>query len=320
LAPLHGITLFPFRNTFLKHFKGIDKVMAPFVPAVQTGRFSLRLYRDILPENNLNISLIPQLLGHDKTALRESCKVLQSMGYSKINWNLGCPSKSVVGHGRGCGLMPNTSAIMDIIEEVLKLDNLEFSLKIRLGLNHPEESERLIENLRNYPISEIIIHPRLGVAQYEGVVDLARFEKLYQSATQPIIYNGDIKTLQDIEMLHKRFPKLEQFMLGRGLLKNPFLAEEIRNNDSTPKKKTRFWNFYDEYQEVLLIHFQNHQGILSHLKELWRYFYVFFNLNDTELNDFLRSTTLSELEDQIYKYGLKKNLAFRKKDVSLRRN
>jgi len=305
LAPLHGITLFPFRNIFFKHFKGVDEVVAPFVPAVPSSRFNPRLYRDILPENNLNITVTPQLLGHDKTALRESCKVLQSMGYSKINWNLGCPSKSVVKHGRGCGLMPNTSVIMEIIEEVLNLENLEFSLKIRLGLYQPEESERLIENLRNYPISEIIIHPRLGVSQYEGVVDLAGFEKLYRSATQPVIYNGDIQTPQDIENLQKRFPKLEHFMLGRGLLKNPFLAEEIRSSNSISDKKFRFWSFYDEYLEILLSHFQNRQGVLSHLKEFWRYFYVFFKLDDTVLNDFLRSTSLDELEEQVCKYGLR---------------
>lgn len=305
LAPLHGITLFPFRNAFFKHFKGVDEVVAPFVPAVASSRFNPRLYRDILPENNLNVTLIPQLLGHDKTALRESCKILQSMGYSKVNWNLGCPSKSVVRHGRGCGLMPNTSAIIDIIEEVLKLDNIEFSLKIRLGLNQPEESERLIENLRNYPIPEIVIHPRLGISQYEGVVDLAGFEKLYRSATQRIIYNGDIQMPQDIENLQKRFPKLEHFMLGRGLLRNPFLAESIRSSNSISDKKLRFWNFYDEYLETLLIHFQNRQGILSHLKELWRYFYVFFKLNDTALNDLLRSTDLTELEEIICNYGLR---------------
>ena len=306
LAPLHGITLFPFRNTFFKHFTGIDEIVTPFLPAVPIHRFNARLYRDILPEYNLNTPLIPQLLGHDKTALKESCKVLQSIGYSKINWNLGCPSKSVVKHGRGCGLMPNTTAIMEIIEEVLKLENLEFSLKIRLGLNHPEESERLIEAIRNYPISEIMIHPRLGVSHYEGVVDLAGFEKLYRRATQIVVYNGDIQTPQDIENLQKRFPNLERFMLGRGLLKNPFLAEEIRHG-SVSGKPLRFWNFYDEYQEILLSHFQNRQGVLSHLKELWRYFYRFFKLNDSALNDFLRSTTLSELEAQIDRYALKNN-------------
>lgn len=301
LAPLHGITLYPFRNCFFKYFKGVDVAITPFIAAIDELKLNTKTYQDVLPEYNDIHKIIPQILGHHKAALKQSCLHLKTLGYRDINWNLGCPSKQVIRHGRGCAMLKHSETIADILDDILKIEDLKFSLKIRLGEYDTEESKILIRRLRHYPLNFIIVHPRLGIEEYRGSPNLEMMQYITEIATQEIIYNGDIFSLQDFTDKQQHFPKIKNWMIGRGLLRNPFLAEEIKHI-SSENRNQRFSDFLDEYQFVLLNGRLSERGVLSHFKELWRYYAYYFNISQEEIRLLLQTNTLSEFNFKIQKF------------------
>ena len=131
-------------------------------------------------------------------------------------------------------------------------------------------------------IKESIKRPRNNV----DVLTLDVFEEFCTLTQHEIVYSGDVFTVEDYQRLSARFPKVSAWMLGRGLLRNPFLAEEIKGQDVGDKKE-RFLAFYQDLAEALLP-IRGESGTLANLKELWHYFAGFMGLSDDNLNQLLR--------------------------------
>jgi len=290
LAPLHGITYYGFRNCFIKHFQGIDAAIAPFIAAQPKEKFNPKKIQDLFPENNKSIIVIPQIMGNIPQNILETVNVLtETYGYKQFNWNIGCPMNTIVRKKRGCGIMPYVDLIEEVVNEVCGKSTVSFSLKMRLGLSTPDEGLDILQRIAPYPIDFLCIHPRLGVQLYNGTVNLDVFESFYHLTNHKIVYSGDIDSLPFFMQLKNRFPKIEHWMLGRGILKNPFLAEEISTQERLDFSllKTRFIVFYNEYSELLL-NLKNEKIALSSLKELWHYFAAFWKLDALELRELLR--------------------------------
>ncbi len=293
LAPLHGITSHTFRNTLCRHFGGIDFFMAPFLPAQPAGKFRPKVWQDIAPENNTALPLVPQLMGNRPEHFVDTTRMLnEHFGYERFNINIGCPSSPVVRHRRGCGLMPHPDSVEEIVAEVTKATPFHLSLKMRLGLHSADEGRQLLTRLNDYPLDFLVIHPRLGVDLYEGTPDWDTFEEFCQITRHKIVYSGDVFTTEDYERLSERFPQVAAWMLGRGMLRNPFLAEEIKVQD-TGDKNGRFNAFYHDLIDKLLP-IRGESGTLANLKELWHYFAHFTHTSDEELQQILRICDLQE--------------------------
>ena len=293
LAPLHGITSHTFRNTLCRHFGGIDFFMAPFLPAQPAGKFRPKVWQDIAPENNTALPLVPQLMGNRPEHFVDTTRMLnEHFGYERFNINIGCPSSPVVRHTRGCGLMPHPDIVEQIVAEVSERTPFRLSLKMRLGLHSADEGRQLLTRLNDYPLDFLVIHPRLGVDLYEGTPDLDTFEEFCQITRHKIVYSGDVFSTEDYERLSERFPQVAAWMLGRGMLRNPFLAEEIKGQD-TGDKNGRFNAFYHDLIDKLLP-IRGESGTLANLKELWHYFAHFTHTSDEELQQILRICDLQE--------------------------
>lgn len=293
LAPLHGITSHTFRNTLCRHFGGIDFFMAPFLPAQPASKFRPKVWQDIAPENNTALPLVPQLMGNRPEHFVDTTRMLnEHFGYERFNINIGCPSSPVVRHTRGCGLMPHPDIVEQIVAEVSERTPFRLSLKMRLGLHSADEGRQLLTRLNDYPLDFLVIHPRLGVDLYEGTPDLDTFEEFCQITRHKIVYSGDVFTTEDYERLSERFPQVAAWMLGRGMLRNPFLAEEIKGQD-TGDKNGRFNAFYHDLIDKLLP-IRGESGTLANLKELWHYFAHFTHTSDEKLQQILRICDLQE--------------------------
>jgi len=293
LAPLHGITSYTFRNTLCRHFGGIDCFMAPFLPAQPAGKYRKKVWQDIAPENNTALPLVPQLMGNRPDHFVDTTRMLnEQFGYEHFNINIGCPSSPVVRHTRGCGLMPHPDIVEQIVAEVTGKTPFRISLKMRLGLHNIDEGRNLLTRLNDYPLDFLVIHPRLGDDLYEGVPDWDTFAEFCQLTQHKIVYSGDIFTVEDYNRLAERFPQVAAWMLGRGLLRNPFLAEEIKGQDIGDKRE-RFLNFYQDFIKKLLP-IRGESGTLANLKELWHYFAVFTSLSEEKLQQLLRICDLRE--------------------------
>jgi len=293
LAPLHGITSRTFRNTLCRHFGGIDCFMSPFLPVQPAGKFRPKVWQDIDPEHNTALPLIPQLMGNKPEQFVDTVRVLhEQFGYERFNVNIGCPSSPVVRHARGCGLMPHPEMVERIVAEVTSKTPFQLSLKMRLGLHSADEGRELLRRLNDYPLDFLVIHPRLGDDLYEGIPNWELFEEFCGITRHKIVYSGDVFSKEDFQTLSERFPKVEVWMLGRGMLLNPFLSEEIKNQ-KVGDKKFRFLAFYQDLAESLMP-LRGENGTLANLKELWHYFAVFTQVPDEELQRLLRINNLPE--------------------------
>jgi tRNA-dihydrouridine synthase len=276
--------------------------MVPVKSATVTQKQLFKSWKDIHPtmqegefSNPKTGKLIPQFMGNQAEDFVLTAKQLLQWGYEEMNWNLGCPASQVVTHKRGCGLMPLPDRVEEVVAAVTGQTSIRFSVKMRLGLKEQAESEELIRRLNRYPLKEIVIHPRLGVQQYEGSPDWDALERLWAQSLHPIIYSGDIYSVADYQEFTARFPQIDQIMLGRGLLANPFLAEEIAQGSPLEHSlwMERFRNYYEDLCHTLLIQ-RGEKGALGNLKELWHYFALSLHLSPEQLTQLLRIDDFSK--------------------------
>lgn len=303
LAPLHGITNHLFRNCLNRHVGSLDAAVTPFLAAVEDAQLNVRKWTDIRPENNVGLEVIPQLMGNRPEAMVDTVRALQGMGYRRINWNIGCPSAQVVRKQRGCGIMPHPDRVEAVARAVSAQTDCAFSVKMRLGWQSPAEGMEIVERLNAYPLDFIAIHPRLGVQEYTGTPDLPALRQLLDRCRHRVVYSGDVVDLPSYEAIATAFPNLHAVMLGRGILKNIFLAEEIHAGHTIPQdiKRQRFANFYHDLSDTVATARGKH-GALSTLKELWHYFATFVGMSDDELRELLRITDFSNFEQNAGKY------------------
>lgn len=298
LAPLHGITHYHFRNCLHRHVAGIDMAVTPFLAAQELSKLNVRKWADIQPANNSGMSIIPQLMGNEPQQIVDTLKALSELGYRQVNWNIGCPSAQVVRKQRGCGLMPYAGKVEEVVAAVSReTHDCRFSVKMRTGWSNPTEGLEIIERLTPYPIDFIAIHPRLGVQEYNGTPDWEIFGEMCEKTRHHVVYSGDIVDLDSYRRFRTCFPNVTDIMLGRGILRNIFLAEELTAGEKLPLelKRQRFADFYHDLIESLS-EARGRQHILSLLKELWHYFATFHQLTPQELTNLLRITDINEFE------------------------
>ena len=197
--------------------------------------------------------------------------------------------------------MPHPDRVEAIVAEITSKTPFRLSLKMRLGLHSMDEGRAILERLNDYPLVFLVIHPRLGDELYEGQPHWDVFEEFCTLTQHEIVYSGDVFTVEDYQRLSARFPKVSAWMLGRGLLRNPFLAEEIKGQDVGDKKE-RFLAFYQDLTEALLP-IRGESGTLANLKELWHYFADFAHLSDEELQRLLRINNLITFFVESEKYS-----------------
>jgi tRNA-dihydrouridine synthase len=246
-SPLQGFTDFRFRNAFQQHFGGIDTYYAPYIKL--NGKLVIKgsYERDILPENNTTLEVIPQIITNDAEEFLFVAKYVQQLGYNELNWNLGCPYPMVAKCGMGSGLISNTSQIEHILQRVHTETDIIVSMKMRMGYENPTEILDVFPILEQYPIKNIAIHARIGKQLYKGGVDLDSFQKCLDTSKQKIYYNGDITSVSKFKELQERFPSIDHWMIGRGLIADPFLPAMIKNNSTEyPKNKLEIFEAFHE--------------------------------------------------------------------------
>ena len=280
LGPFQGITDAPFRNVFKQHFDGIDKFYTPFFTGIQKDHAKNLQGEEIDPNCNDVETLTPQILSTDAEEILRFAKQCKQLGYKEINLNMGCPFPRVANKKRGCGLLPYPNKVEAMFEAVFEqIDDVKFSVKCRLGYFSPDEIEAIIPIFNRFPLSELIIHPRIGKQLYKGEADVERFKALIPCLNAPLVYNGDIVSVDSFRRIQDMVQPVNHFMLGRGILANPFLAEEIKNdidgdafNAPIQRDKTnRLHNYVLDLYENRLHHAGGSPKVLGRMKELWSY-------------------------------------------------
>lgn len=284
-APMEGITGYIYRNAVWHQFPYVDKFYAPFIQPNPKRVFVPKEERDILPENNVDIPLVPQVLTCSADGFIRAGKALEAYGYEEVNLNLGCPSGTVVSKGKGAGMLGDGEKLNDFFGEVFSTDwKAKVTVKTRLGVTAEDDFLELLEIFQQFPIAELIIHPRYRTDFYKGMPHMDLFRQALANNTNlSICYNGNLFTKQDYEqfVLDYSDDNLESVMIGRGLLANPALVREIHGGE--PLKKEELRSFHDSilcgYQKIDF----GEKNILFKMKELWNYWGTIFTDASKEL-------------------------------------
>lgn len=306
MAPLEGITTYIYRTAYEHHFGSIDRYFTPFIV---NRKMSAKEIRDILPENNPGMHVIPQVMTNQAADFLEVTKEIASYGYQTVNLNLGCPSGTVVAKKRGAGFLAQPENLDAFLSEIYEKSPVRISIKTRIGLEDTEEWERLLSIYEKYPIEELIVHPRLQKDYYKEPVHLDAYARAAEKIRVPLCYNGEIDTVEKFFFFQDRFPDTDRIMLGRGILKNPGLVGAIRyriqngtseqssdqvQNEILTKEKLR--SFHDEIYEGYRRIMSGDRNTLYKMKELWFYMGDSFTNAEKYKKRIKKTERLSEYE------------------------
>ncbi len=265
-------------------------------------------YQSCDDETNHFYNVIPQVICKDINEfsilvdaiqkLKQDCGFAPDEVFPQIDINMGCPFPMQAKSGRGSGILPRIDAVKEILQEVKRhserseksspkisdaerpqhdcMDvhqhDLRFSVKMRLGYTTPEECLALLPLLNEAPLAHITMHPRTGIQQYKGALDFTAFEKFYEGCKHPVIFNGDITSIKDIQAIADRFPNLKGIMIGRGLLANPALVTQYQDDSkNTGNPIPALLKIHEALLADYRKRLQGDAQILDKLRPFWTY-------------------------------------------------
>lgn len=292
-APLEGITGRVYRNIHRAMFPGLDAYYAPFFAPTGDSPVTGRVLAELDPEKNEGVPLVPQLLTNRAEDLIAAARSLRKLGYREINLNLGCPSGTVTAKGKGAGFLQTPSDLDLFFQKVFDAEpDLCLSVKTRTGWAQETEWPPLLEIFNRYPLHSLIIHPRVRQDFYREPVRLSLFDYAVDHSTLPLCYNGDLNSPADLAVLSARFPKVERWMLGRGLIADPSLGRQLRGGPRLSKEELRTFHdrILEAYREVL----SGERPVLGKMKELWFYHAALFTEPGRHLKSIRKARTLTD--------------------------
>ena len=307
LAPLEGITDSIYRNTYERYYGGVEKYFTPFLSPNSTHKFTTKEFNNVDPKKNDVVSTVPQLLTNNAKHFLWATEQLVSMGYREINFNLGCPSGTVVAKKKGSGLLFYPELLDQVLYEIYDglenfgVDKPVISIKTRLGKNDPEEFYEILDIYNKYKISELTVHPRIQTDFYRENVRHEFFDYAYENSKNPLVYNGDLNTLKDIKECENKYPNITAVMLGRGLIGNPQLATDYISGDEKilDFDVKKFWQFHDElvaqYRELL----SGETPLLHRIKEFWGFWQYDFTDNEKLIKKIRKANKLADYQSAI---------------------
>lgn len=301
LAPMEGITGQVYRNVYHSFYDNIDKYFTPFIAPTQKHIMRTRERKDVALENNQGMYVVPQILTNQVEHFCRTCEFLGELGYTEVNLNLGCPAATVVSKGKGAGFLDEPRKLDGFFEGVFDTfqrqgisSRMRVSVKTRLGLSFADEFPDILRIYNRYPLEEIIIHPRVQQDFYKNHPNLYGFREALSNSVHPVCYNGDIFTRQQYEQFTKKFPTVKRIMLGRGVIANPALVEEIRTGEKLTKERMKEYHdrLYAAYRKDL----SGERDVLFKMKELWFYIGKLFEDADKAIKKVKKANKFMEYE------------------------
>lgn len=293
-APLEGITTYIYRNLHHQWFGGMDKYFTPFVSPTSNRDFKSRAKKDVIPEHNRDIPVVPQILSNRSDEFLYTAERLAEYGYTEINLNLGCPSGTVVSKGRGSGFLTDLDGMDRFLYDIYENCPVPLSVKTRIGRYEPEEFTEILKIYNKYPIHELTIHPRVRDDFYKNIPNWDVFEYALEHSVNPVCYNGDLCTIEDYERFCERFPTVDRIMIGRGLIGNPGLVHEIQTGEPVRLEEVSgfMWALKEAYQECMA-----DNPVLFKMKEIWVYLAELYPQGERLWKKIKKARRLSDYEN-----------------------
>ena len=290
-GPMEGITNYLFRGAYHRHFSGIDTFFTPFVTGTHLSK---KEKRDICKENNEGMDVVVQVLSNQTDDFLSVAHIVsEEFGYSLLNLNLGCPSATVTSRKRGAGFLALPDKLEQFLDEIFERSPVDISIKTRIGMHDASGWEQILALYEKYPLTELVIHPRIRDAFYGGLPDLDAFALAYQTSRHPLCYNGNLFRKEDYDNIVSRFPNVDAVMVGRGLLINPFLPEEIKGISVPKDRLARLRDFEEDVRESHLTYTDGGpHKVLEKMKEIWGFYCYNFENPEKLLKKIRKAQTM----------------------------
>ena len=271
-APVQGHTDVAYRHFHSKFYPGDITYYTPFIRLEKEG-IRAKDIKDLTSELNDNTHIVPQIIFRNEHELNALVNLIKDKGFKEIDLNMGCPFPLQTGHGRGAATIANEELAKEVVKCVQSNPEITFSVKMRLGMQDPNEWKLPLPYLNKINLKHITLHPRIAKQQYGGEVDLDQFESFLKESKNPVVYNGDLKTPQEIENIVKRFPSISGIMVARGILARPSLLHEYGTGTEIPKEEristmlAFHGELFNHYNSILC----GDSQIISKIQPFWEY-------------------------------------------------
>ncbi len=301
LAPFQGVTTYTFREVYTSFFTGIDKLYTPFFTAVHKAKSLDKKGAGLNSVKQGGIGVVPQILSKDADEILRFADYCAKKGFREINWNLGCPYPRIANKKRGSGMLPFPEEAHKILLELDGKLEIDFSVKCRLGYYSDEEIFPMIDVFNEHDISELIVHARIGKQLYGGSVNKEVFGKLVDRCMLPLAYNGDIFSKADFDNFSESFGLVDNWMIGRGLLRNPFLPAILKSYElpSPEEQKTLIYKFVTTLYLAYRKKTSDRLHAISIMKEYWGYLSCSFSSPQKVFNSLKKTRTFDEYEEAV---------------------
>ena len=246
LAPLAGYTDRGFRG-LIRQMGGCGLVVTEMVSSeglTRGSRFSKEIATVTREERPVGI----QIFGSSSDRMAKAARVVEEIGASMVDVNMGCPVPKVTRTGSGAALMQDISAAAKIISAMVKATRIPITAKIRSGwdedhINAPE----LAAALEDAGASAITVHPRCRSERHRGKAAWRVIAAVKHAVRIPVIGNGDVRSLVDAKAMLDE-TGVDGIMIGRGALKNPWVFRQIKEGFSGKKTPDPT---LEDYRQVL---------------------------------------------------------------------
>lgn len=271
-APVQGHTDAAWRHFHHKIYGGNLTYYTPFI-RLEHGEIRKHDLKDYTSELNEGLNVVPQVIFKNMEELKPLIEILAENGAKRIDLNSGCPFPLQTAKGRGAGFVRNVEEYAKLGAILQQYPEIEFSLKMRLGMTEDNEWEAVMDYINALKLVHVTMHPRFAKEQYGGEVHLDQFEKFLAESKNPVIYNGDLRTPEDIRNITEKYPNVKGVMTARGLLGRPSLLKEYAGGKEMDKvERLRLMN---RFHRELLNHYEEtlcgDSQVLSKIKPFWEY-------------------------------------------------
>jgi len=273
-APLQGFTDFTFRKVFSEVFGGVDKYFIPYLSFGKGREIKKSSLKEVFPENNAAQPVVPQVLFSDVNELFDLVTILVKHGYPEINLNLGCPYPMATNKGRGAAWLEKPEALHETLRQLYGQGlQVNFSVKMRVGMTNDQDFRVIADVLNQFPLTEVIFHPRTASQMYDGKANPLLFADAMSLINHPLVYNGDLFSVTDFQELQTLLPEQNSWMIGRGLLIDPALSMKLKGHVFDSKELVRRKKeFHDRLLESYSARLEGSGHLLMKMNQFWTYF------------------------------------------------
>lgn len=296
-APMEGVTHAAYRRCHARIFGSADRYYAPFIAPNGDGSYKHGSRRDVLPENNEGLILIPQILCNAAEPFLLVAEELRAMGYDEVNLNAGCPSGTVVAKFKGSGMLRDLESLERTLDSIFSRCTMKVSVKTRMGVHSTEEFAAIMEVYKKFPIRLLTVHARDRDGMYRTLPDMDAFTAAYGSCPFPIEYNGNIFSPEKAQEISEAFPDMHSLMLARGAVADPALFRRIHGGAALSVKELQ--RFHDELLVEYLSAGLEPKHAIPRMKELWSYFVFKFPGEDRLMKTVFKSRSLEDYRSAV---------------------